>query len=75
VVNQGANIQIAALVFIVVLGGWCMLLIPARTIARGWREAADVDSQRSNGSLGVSNIDGGHNGGVWPGGPEHERTR
>ena len=38
VVNEGANIQIAALVFIAVLIGWCMLLIPAQTIARGWRE-------------------------------------
>ena len=35
IVNAGASIQIAALVFIVVLIGWCMLLIPAHTIARG----------------------------------------
>lgn len=40
VVNAGANIQIATLVFVAVLVGWCMLLIPAQTIARGWREAA-----------------------------------
>ncbi len=39
VVNQGANVQIAALVFLVVFGAWCMLLVPAQTIARGWREA------------------------------------
>ena len=38
VVNAGADIQIAALVFLAVLAGWCMLLIPANTIARGWRE-------------------------------------
>jgi hypothetical protein len=39
VVNAGANIQIALLVFIIVFGAWCMLLIPAQTLARGWREA------------------------------------
>ncbi|HWM62711.1 MAG TPA: hypothetical protein VNP96_01825 [Solirubrobacterales bacterium] len=38
VVNEGANLQIATLVFVAVLVGWCMLLIPAQTIARGWRE-------------------------------------
>jgi capsular polysaccharide biosynthesis protein len=38
VVNQGVNLQIAMLVFLVVFGAWCMLLIPAQTIARGWRE-------------------------------------
>ena len=38
VVNKGANLQIATLVFVAVLAGWCMLLIPAQTIARGWRE-------------------------------------
>lgn len=37
VVNEGANRQIAALVFIVVFAGWCLLLLPAQTIARGWR--------------------------------------
>jgi hypothetical protein len=40
VVNAGANLQIGLLVFIVVFGAWCMLLIPAQTIARGWREAS-----------------------------------
>jgi hypothetical protein len=39
VVNQGASLQIAMLVFFVVFGAWCMLLIPAQTLARGWREA------------------------------------
>lgn len=38
IVNEGADVQIAALVFFTVLIGWCMLLIPAHTIARGWRE-------------------------------------
>lgn len=54
IVNKGANLQIATLVFIVVLGGWCMLLVPARTIARGWRdswgkEGAGVDGVAING--------------------------
>jgi hypothetical protein len=40
VVNAGANAQIAALVFFVVLIGWCLLLIPARTIAKGWRDGS-----------------------------------
>jgi hypothetical protein len=38
VVNEGADRQIAALVFIVVFVVWCLLLIPAHTIAQGWRE-------------------------------------
>ena len=50
IVNKGANLQIAALVFIVVLGGWCMLLIPARTIARGWRELNANERRGANGS-------------------------
>lgn len=51
IVNSGANLQIAALVFIIVLGGWCMLLIPAQTIARGWREIGeDEEGWGSNGS-------------------------
>jgi hypothetical protein len=53
VVNAGANIQIATLVFIAVLVGWCMLLIPANTIARGWREIGDpADSATNGGSAG-----------------------
>lgn len=53
IVNQGANLQIATLVFVIVLGGWCMLLIPARTIARGWRQVrADGEPGRANGSGG-----------------------
>jgi hypothetical protein len=46
VVNKGADIQIASLVFLVVFGGWCMLLIPAQTIARGWREVSEEDAMR-----------------------------
>lgn len=50
VVNKGANLQIATLVFLVVLGGWCMLLIPARTIARGWRSAWGREGTGANGA-------------------------
>ena len=54
VVNGGANAQIAALVFFVVLVFWCLLLIPAHTIARGWRSHDDDDDDRtsSNGRRG-----------------------
>ncbi len=38
VVNAGANTEIAALVFFLVFIGWCILLVPAHTIARGWRD-------------------------------------
>ena len=38
VVNEGVDRQIAALVFVVVLAAWCILLVPAHTIAHGWRE-------------------------------------
>jgi hypothetical protein len=68
VVNEGANLQIALLVFIVVFGAWCMLLIPAQTLARGWREA-DV----YGGGFGGPD-DGGHGGGFRPRGGEHERV-
>jgi len=68
VVNQGANLQIALLVFIVVFGAWCMLLIPAQTLARGWREA-DV----YGGGFG-GGPDGGGLGGFRPRGGEHERV-
>jgi capsular polysaccharide biosynthesis protein len=46
VVNGGANAQIAVLVFFVVLVLWCLLLIPAHTIARGWRSHDDDDDDR-----------------------------
>lgn len=49
IVNAGANLQIATLVFIAVLIGWCMLLIPAQTIARGWRELKDEDERGPDG--------------------------
>ena len=53
VVNGGANVQIAALVFFVVLILWCLLLIPAHTIARGWRAQDDDDDRPStNGRRG-----------------------
>jgi uncharacterized protein involved in exopolysaccharide biosynthesis len=52
VVNAGANAQIATLVFIAVLTGWCMLLIPAQTIARGWRETGGSPEWASNGGNG-----------------------
>lgn len=53
-VNAGVNVQIAALVFFVVLIFWCLLLIPAHTIAKGWRSAAEKekDDHDSNGSNG-----------------------
>ncbi|HEY0390336.1 MAG TPA: hypothetical protein VGC63_01345 [Solirubrobacterales bacterium] len=75
VVNAGANVQIGMLVFVIVFGAWCMLLIPAQTIARGWREAnpyGDVESSRAHRPGGYEREpqDGfGHSGG------EHERVR
>jgi len=72
VVNEGANLQIALLVFIVVLGGWCMLLIPAQTLARGWRDA-DVYGDEPNDGPGASARGFGSRGGFgYPG--EHERV-
>jgi hypothetical protein len=61
VVNAGANAQIATLVFFVVLIGWCLLLVPARTIAKGWREASTPP-------------DDGRPEGGGPGGSDAERT-
>jgi hypothetical protein len=75
VVNEGANLQIALLVFIVVFGAWCMLLIPAQTIARGWREADGYGDDHSNGGSGAGGHQGDPQGGFgFPGG-EHERVR
>ena len=73
VVNQGANLQIATLVFVVVLGIWCMLLIPAQTIARGWREiGGSGGGPNGNGSNGTRN---GHGRGKDVLRVEHERQR
>ena len=75
VVNQGANLQIATLVFVVVLGVWCMMLIPAQTIARGWREIGGSSGDpNGNGSNGARN---GHGSGkdVLRVGRERQRTR
>jgi hypothetical protein len=48
VVNEGADIQIAMLVFIAVLGGWCLLLLPAANVARGWANR-ELDGAGTNG--------------------------
>jgi hypothetical protein len=48
VVNKGANAQIALLVFLGVMAGFCMLLIPAQTIAKGWRETSDDPPDRDH---------------------------
>ncbi len=61
VVNKNANIQIGLLVFFVVFGAWCMLLIPAQTIARGWRETwSDDEPDRAprKGAAGEGKKDG-----------------
>lgn len=60
VVNAGANVQIATLVFIAVLTGWCMLLIPAQTIARGWRETGRPSEPSPNGGGGRNGRRPGH---------------
>jgi hypothetical protein len=74
VVNKGANLQIAMLVFLVVLAGWCMLLIPAQTIARGWREVGKDDGWSSNG-FDKNGNGRGHDEGARGAGPAHERAR
>lgn len=72
VVNAGANAQIALLVFIVVFGAWCMLLIPAQTLARGWREADVYGEGFDRDPAGPSGSRGG--GAGRRGGGEHERV-
>ena len=62
VVNAGANTEIAILVFFVVFALWCILLIPANTIARGWRDDGDDDGDRGEGG----NRRGGRRGGEGP---------
>ncbi|MGC1852492.1 MAG: hypothetical protein WA687_08650 [Solirubrobacterales bacterium] len=73
IVNEGANLQIATLVFIIVLGGWCMLLIPAQTIARGWRDPQGERRGPNGDSAATGN---GHRPGedIRPGDVEHQRT-
>jgi len=72
VVNEGANIQIATLVFFLVFGAWCILLIPAQTIARGWREA-DVDRGPASNGHPREPVPGPGRGPYA--GSEHERVR
>jgi hypothetical protein len=74
VVNEGANVQIATLVFLVVFGIWCMLLIPAHTIARGWREVSARDGAASNGGFDRRPERSVEDTLVFPD-PEHERIR
>jgi hypothetical protein len=75
VVNEGANVQIALLVFIIVFGAWCMLLIPAQTIARGWREATVYGEDGSNHGSGTDAPAHDPQGGFGFRGGEHERVR
>jgi capsular polysaccharide biosynthesis protein len=75
VVNGKANIEIAFLVFVVVLAGWCMLMIPAHTIARGWREVREEEQRkprRKPGSNGNGRIRAEDSGATAP---EYQRTR
>lgn len=72
VVNSGANLQIATLVFIVALGAWCMLLIPAHTIARGWREVGRAGAGSGGNGGGARN---GRRRGEDAVRAEHERQR
>jgi hypothetical protein len=69
VVNAGANVQIGVLVFLVVFGAWCMLLIPAQTLARGWRKGSE--GAGSNGSA----QNGGSGQATAHARPPHQRVR
>ncbi|MDX6653692.1 MAG: hypothetical protein QOH18_393 [Solirubrobacterales bacterium] len=51
-VNAGVNVQIALLVFFVVMILWCLLLIPAHTIARGWRAQPERERRHRGGDNG-----------------------
>jgi capsular polysaccharide biosynthesis protein len=62
-VNSGVNVQIAALVFFVVLLFWCLLLIPAHTIAKGWRAAAEKEDRGPRGPKGPNGNGNGNGGG------------
>lgn len=75
VVNGGANLQIAALVFLIVFGVWCLLLVPANTIVRGWREGPE--EARPSRPRGAPAANGNGNGRVReprPVAPRRERT-
>lgn len=74
IVNKGANLQIATLVFLVVLVAWCMLLTPAHTIARGWREAGDAEAPTANGDAGAGCNGGGLEDDVLRRPPDRERA-
>jgi hypothetical protein len=74
IVNEGANVQIATLVFLVVLVGWCMLLIPAHNIAHGWRESGDSEIGRSNGRVENGENGRGDGDGVPRSSPSRERA-
>lgn len=75
VVNEGANVQISALVFFLVFGAWCMLLIPAHTIARGWRDADAYGDGHPHGGSPNGHAEHEHEGGFAHSGGEHERVR
>jgi hypothetical protein len=78
VINESANLQIATLVFIVVLFGWCMLLVPAQTIARGWRDLGAERAARSSDNPPEQprgNRSNGHERGGGVPRPERERVR
>jgi hypothetical protein len=75
IVNEGANLQIATLVFIAVMIGWCMLLIPAQTIARGWRELDKEGERDSDGPSGDGPAGTGGPEGTLRSRPEPERAR
>jgi len=74
VVNAGADKQIAALVFLVVFGAWCMLLVPAQTLARGWRQAGQ-DAPPPNGNGNGAGHRGGDPSSGFGSPTEHERVR
>jgi hypothetical protein len=59
VVNGGANREIAILVFLVVFAGWCILLVPAHTIARGWRDDGQGGGGGRRGPVGSVEGNGG----------------
>jgi hypothetical protein len=74
VVNEGASLQIATLVFVVVLAGWCMLSIPAQSIARGWREAGEAGNRGAGGGADAHRSGLGREEGARRRRREHERA-